>query len=103
MQLRDNPFIRFHGVPTWPPIWTNTTEAHRGTTINGEVGILKGCSMNKLVKNMCFLSIEFEGEPYAGALVLDDAVLCHQICYILQQNIGCSIADIGALDMSHTL
>ena len=103
MHLRDNPFIRFHGVPTWPPIWSSTAEANRGNVIKGEVGVLKQCSTHEVVKNICFLFIECEGKSYVGALVVDDASLCQQLSYILKQNIGRPIAEIGALDLSHTL
>jgi hypothetical protein len=59
--------------------------------------------MNGAVKNICFLFIEFASESYVGALAIDDAALCQQLCYMLKENIGRPIADIGALDISHTL
>ena len=100
MELRSQPYIRFHGLPTWPPVWNKTSLPGWGKTITGEVGVLKRCSMHSAVNNICFLFIEQEGESYCGALVLDDPALCRQLLTVFNQNIGQSIAKIGSLDLS---
>jgi hypothetical protein len=44
--------------------------------------------------------IEHEGERYIGALLLDDHTFCWLVSKVLKTHIGCSIKEIGALDMS---
>ena len=103
MELRDHPQMRFHGLRTWPPIWSNTTALNQRKLLYGEHGVLKQCCTNKAVTNICFLFIEADGEFYCGALVVDDVTFCNQLLTIFNQHIGRTIAEIGRLDLSHTL
>jgi hypothetical protein len=98
--------MRFHGMSTWPPVWTNTAVSQKRDKrqiLRGERGILKNASMNNAVNNICFLFVEHNGEQYAGALVVDDAVFCRQVFDILRENLERPIKEIGDLDLSRTL
>lgn len=103
MEFRNHPLMRFHGVPTWPPVWSNTTPMDHGKTDRGEIGVLKDCHCNPVVKNICFMFVEHAGQSYVGALVVDDPVFCQQVFSVLRHNIGRRIKEIGSLDLSHTL
>jgi hypothetical protein len=99
MQLRSHPLMRFAGTASWPPVWTSTSPEQ--SRIAGEVGVLKSCTCNDRVENLCFLFIEHEGQPYVGALVLDDPAFREQVFSVLKQNMNRPIAEIGGLDLPY--
>jgi|SRR5262245_7589145 len=104
MQLRDHPLMSTHTIPTWPPVWSNTSRGGGSdTAATGEMGILKKCLRNSHVKELYFLFIEYNGDSYVGALVVDNAAFCNHVASILEQNVGKSIKEIGDLDLAHTL
>ena len=103
MLLRDHPFFRYHGVPSWPPIWT-WVNGLENTHPQGEIGILRWVEQSKVLPaDRCFLYIEHEGSSYIGCLLVDDYGFCNQVVKLLQNHCNCPIADIGSLDLSHTL
>jgi hypothetical protein len=70
----------------------------------GEVAILKAIALSNVQPaNSCFLQIDHEGSTYMGCLLFDDEIICGQITKILQGYLKRPIAEIGSLDLSHTL
>jgi len=51
----------------------------------------------------CFLVIEHKDEAYTGCLLFDDLAFCQQIAARLDFYRGCSIKEIGDLDLELTL
>ena len=49
------------------------------------------------------LYIEHEGSSYIGCLLFDDAIFCCQLVTLLQRHCNRPFAEIGSLDISHTL
>lgn len=47
--------------------------------------------------------MEHDGADYIGCLFFDDAVFCAQISTTLEKHAGCTIKEIGDLDLSLTL
>jgi hypothetical protein len=95
--------MSFHGIPNWPPtwIWIDGPEEKRP---KGEIGILQSVLLSKLDRaNRCFLLILYEQSSYLGCLIFDDEIFCGQITKLLQRNCNRSIAEIGSLDLKHTL
>ena len=103
MLLRDHPFMSHHRVPNWPPRWT-WVGGVENIRPKGEIGILKAVAVSNIkTTNRCFLYIEHEGSSYIGCLLFDDYSVCHHIAKLLQGCCNRSIAEIGDLDLSHTL
>ena len=70
----------------------------------GKVGILKRVEKsNVLPADRCFLHIDYEGSYYIGCLLCSDHAFCSQIVRILQANLNRAIAQIGSIDLTHTL
>jgi hypothetical protein len=103
VQLRHHPLMSYRGVPNWPPVWTIGYATVIKTVKGEEVGILKHVIRHDAPRNRCFLIIEHEGERYIGTLLFDDATFCQQICRFLDHYIGCSIREIGSLEVTFTL
>ena len=103
MLLRHHPLFRYHGVPSWPPIWTWASGLENNRP-KGEIGILTKVELsNILPADRCFLYIEHEGSFYIGCLLVDDTNFCGQVAKLLQNHCNRPIVEIGSLDMSHTL
>jgi hypothetical protein len=102
MKLRDHPLMSYRSVPNWPPVWTCGYEAEKKIT-KGEVGNLKHVMRVGGMPYTCFLIIDYQGVRYVGSLLFDDVRFCTQIYNVLDARVGSSIADIGDLDVSHTL
>jgi hypothetical protein len=103
MLLREHPLMSYHGVPSWPPIWTWTDGLEKKRE-RGEIGILKGVTLaNVQPADRCFLFIEHEGLSYIGCLLFDDTSFCGQVAKLLKGYYNRSIAEIGSLDLSSTL
>ena len=94
--------MSYHGVLNWPPVWTQTTKKTI-KTLKGELGTLNRIVMHDLISRRFFLLIEYENEYYLGCLFFDEATFCKQIHDLLQSYIGCSIKEIGSIDLSFTL
>ena len=102
MELRNHSFMRRHGIPNWPPIWSQ----HRkegSKSLRGEIGVLRYVHTNRNISNKCYLVIEHETEHFVGCLIFDDVTFCWQISSLLQNHIGHSIKEIGDMDLSGTL
>jgi hypothetical protein len=72
----------------------------------GEVGILKSVTESHIepsTSNRCFLYIDYEGSSYIGCLLCSDHVFCTQLMKVLEANCNKTIAEIGSLDLTHTL
>ena len=103
MLLREHPLFIYHGMLSWPPVWTwicgGDNEHPRG-----EVGILKRVeTSNVLPADRCFLYIDYEDSSYIGCLLCADHAFCSQIVRILEANLNKTIAQIGSLDISRLL
>jgi hypothetical protein len=103
MLLRDHPLMSYHGVPSWPPVWT-WTDGREKKRQQGEIGILKAVTISNVQPaDRCFLYIEHEGSSYIGCLLFDDTSFCGQVAKLLKGYYNRSIAEIGSLDLSSTL
>jgi hypothetical protein len=104
MRLRDHPLMSRYGVPNCPPVWT-WIDGGENKNPNGEVGILKAVSLSSIqpAADRCFLLISHQGSEYLGCLLFDDPVICKEIVKLLQECCKRPIAEIGSLDLSHTL
>jgi hypothetical protein len=100
-KLRDHPLMKYRGVPTWPPVWTQ--ERFDGIKkMKDEVGVLIYVHTAP-GSHRCYLIISYENENYAGTLLFDSARFCQEVADLLRQHIGSSIKEIGDLDVSFTL
>ena len=103
MLLRDHPLMSSYGIPSWPPTWM----LFKGTgpsRLTGEIGVLKGIRANDFPSTRrCFLYMQHEESSYLGCLLLYDIAFGRQVIAVLQCYCDHSIAEIGSLDVSHTL
>src|SRR6266511_2326161 len=92
----------YKGVPSWPPrwIWLDGPEDKHP---KGEVGVLRAVLLSKDRVNRCFLLIFHEESSYMGCLLFDDEIFCGQITKLLEAHCNRHIAEIGCIDLSHTL
>ena len=103
MLLREHPFFSYHGMHSWPPVWT-WMGGGNDKRPRGEVGILRRVEKsNVLPADRCFLYIDYEESSYIGCLLCSDHVFCSQIVRILEANLNKTIAEIGRLDISRLL
>ena len=103
MLLRAHPLFRFYNIPSWPQVWTWTggLDSERP---RGEIGILRRVELSNIQPaDRCFLYIEHEGSSYIGCLLFNDATFCRQVAKLLQSHCNRPVAEIGSLDLSHTL
>jgi hypothetical protein len=108
MLLRDHPLMSRHGVPNWPPVWTwvNGTEVDgpENKFPRGEIGILRWVGLSALQPpDRCYLYIDHEQSSYLGCLLFDDRAFCRYVAKLLESYCNRPIAEIGSLDLSHTL
>ena len=101
--LRNHPLLNYHGVPSWPPVWTWIGGAENKQP-RGEVGTLEEVLVSNLRPcDRCFLFIEHEGSKYIGCLLIDNEAFCSEVANLLKCFYNHPIAEIGRLDLSHTL
>jgi hypothetical protein len=103
MLLRNHPLMSYHGIPSWPPVWTwiGGSENRRP---QGEVGILEELVLSNIRPlDRCFLYIEHEASTYLGCLLIDDEAFCSEVANLLRCYYNHLIAEIGSLDLSYTL
>ena len=93
--------MSYGGIHNWPPIWTSTVTGVR--SFGRELGVLKSARLLEHSPAKCYLIVEHEKLTYMGCLMFDDMTFCKQIYELLQFHIGRSIADIGNIELSHTL
>jgi hypothetical protein len=106
MRLRDHPCMNHRTIKTWPPTWVwiggsrdKEPSGSRDKEPKGEVGILRDVRRYEATTNRCFLVIEHEQELYVGCIHLENRVLGNEIYELLRNEIGQSIARIGAIDI----
>jgi hypothetical protein len=102
MQLRAHPLMTYRSVPNWPPAWIQLEET-KIKSLSGEVGILKHVMRYDRVPNGFVLAIEHASERYLGFLIFDEVSFCMLIYNVLEARIGCSIKDLGSLDLTYIL
>jgi hypothetical protein len=103
MFLRDHPLISYRGVPSWPRDWT-WIDGGEDKHPRGEIGILRMTLLSKIQPaNRCFLLISDEGSSYIGCLIFEDSVLCRHVTELLRFCCNRPIAEIGSIDLGHTL
>jgi hypothetical protein len=101
MELRNHPRM-LSGRYSWPPTWANTN-ADKGNTLRGEIGVLTGAYKTGPLESICFLVMEHDCDTYIAALMLDNAAFVSHICALLNQNIGRPMSEIGSLEVSDFL
>ena len=103
MLLRDHPLFNHRGVPSWPPTWTWVSGTDNKHPL-GEIGILRDVHLSKIEPaDRCFLYMDFDGASYLGCVLIDNIAFCRQVIELLLAHRNKSIADIGSLDITHTL
>ena len=103
MLLREHLLLNHRGVPSWPPAWTWVAGLDNKHP-RGEIGTLRDVHRSNIEPaDKCFIYIDFEGASYIGCLLIDNTAFCRQIVELLMANRNSSIAEIGSLDLSHTL
>ena len=85
-------------VRNWPPIWTATD----GTTFRPrtEIGTLIDVRMNDSFRLRLYLTIKYQRETYVASISFDESQFYKHIFSLLQTHIGCSIQEIGDLDVN---
>jgi hypothetical protein len=98
LKLRDNPLMRYRGLPNWPPVWTH---AKRGSvkTVRGEVGVLQYVHSNSKVSGKCYLVIDYQHETYVGTLIFESRAFCKQVVDLLNLHLKKTIQAIGDLEL----
>jgi hypothetical protein len=105
-KLRDHPLMKYRGVPTWPPVWTQ--ERFDGIKkMKDEVGVLIYVHTAP-GSHRCYLIISYENENYAGTLLFDSARFCqpsrrsfataHRKFYQRDRRFGCEFYSVGLID-----
>jgi hypothetical protein len=103
MELRDHPLMtRKSGVKAWPPTWT-TRQPNNKQKPRGEIGTLEQALMTEWFNNKIFVFVQYQDFRYMGLIQFDNPEFCYEIFSLLKTQLGRSIKDIGALDLSHTL
>ena len=103
MLLRDHPLVSYHGLRSWPPVWTYIYGAENKRP-RGEIGLLREVVPSKILPtDRCFLYMDYEGSSYIGCLLIDNHAFCNQIVKLLQEHCNRSIADMGRLDLTYML
>jgi hypothetical protein len=103
LPLRDHPAMSYHGLRNWPPEWT-WVDGQPDKHPRGEIGMLQSVVISHAQPPpRCFLYIEHEGSSYMGCLLFDDHNFCREVVRLLERCCNRSIAEIGGIDVSHTL
>jgi hypothetical protein len=85
-------------IKTWPPTWI-WIGGSRDKERKGEVGILRDVRRYEATTYRCFLVIEHEQELYLRCMHLENRLLGDEIYELLRNEMGQSIAKIGAIDI----
>jgi CheY-like chemotaxis protein len=111
MLLRDHPLMSRYGVPNWPPVWTwvgwvngPDVASPDNKSLKGEVGTLIWVGLTgKQPPDRCYLLMNHEGSAYMGCLLFDDSEFCRYVAKLLESYCNRPIAEIGSIDLAHTL
>jgi hypothetical protein len=87
--------MKFNELPNWPPPW-KPLPVRNNNIINGEIGVLK--SIKRLIDDSLVITLEFHGLNYSGMLEIERG-LKNNAVEILEKQIGCSIKDIGEIEI----
>jgi hypothetical protein len=101
MKLRDHPLMSYRGQSNWPPAWS-TLRDEPFPRPYGEVGVFRAVVINDRFDKV-YLRMEIEGREYLGTLLFDDFGFCYEIYSLLRSYVGCSIQEIGEIDLSYSL
>ena len=102
MLFRDHPLMTYRRLRNWPPVWS-CTDGHNQHP-KGEVGTLKAVFRSETQPpSRFFLVMSHGGSEYLGCLLFNDEAFCCQVMELLKAHCNRSIAEIGGLDVSHTL
>ena len=103
MKFREHPALkRKSGMIMWPPQWSSAYQPKERWP-HGEIGTLDSAWMHELLDRCVFLYVSHDGFHYTGHMYFDDASSCMMVFNFLQSVVGCSIAEIAELDVSHLL
>lgn len=103
LPLRDHPLMSYQGLRNWPPEWT-WVGGQSNLQPQGEIGVLQSVVISHTQPPArCFLYVEYQGSSYMGCLLFDDPNFCREVATLLQACCNRSIAEIGSIDVSHTL
>jgi hypothetical protein len=102
MRLRDHPVMLYRGSSMWPPIWVGIG-ATQGIAPHGEVGRLREARRYPDKPRRIFLTMEYAGTQYTGALLFDDDLSCAQVYKLLQRYYESLILEIGNLEVPFDL
>ena len=86
----------------WPPVW-RAIDPNRDENPLGEIGILDDVVMSEFFDTEIFVLMVYQGWRYTGVMAFDSPEFCRQIYSLFKSNIGRSIKNIGALDLSIAL
>ena len=68
----------------------------------GESAILTNVALSNINPiTTCYLTVQFENEPYMGTLLCKGPVVCRTMYQILQEHIGKPIKEIGDVDLPY--
>jgi hypothetical protein len=101
MKLRDHPLMSYRAQSNWPPAWS-TLRDEPFPRPYGEVGVLRAVVINDRFDKV-YLRMEIRGREYLGTLLFDDFGFCYEIYSLLRSYVGCSIQEIGEIDLSYSL
>src|SRR5262245_38047135 len=102
LELRNDPRMLYHRVRNWLPSWIWTDGKER-LSLRGEIGILIEVRRSLISTNSLFLGLRHQESEYLGCLLFDDPAFCRQMDKILRRHLGRPIAEIGSVELSHTL
>jgi len=97
--LRDDPFLTYEGVRSWPPTWLRTS-GDESTTATGEVGTLRDAKTHDAISSKCFLFIEHNGATFVGRISCESSTLCQKLVKLLKQHRGELLESIGELGVA---
>jgi len=101
MKLRDHPMMtRRSGAQSWPPQWTTAAREYKEDLPSGEVGTLRAVWKHELLDTCVFLFIQYKGFRFTGSMYFDDPESCNEMDAFLKSKVGCSIREIGDLELS---
>jgi hypothetical protein len=102
MLLRDHPILSYKGNRSWPPRWPRR-RSNETANLHSEIGILKDVIPSSIEPyDRYFLIIKHRGAEYIGVLLVSDTFR-REILWVLVQNRGKTIEEIGNIDLADTL
>jgi len=100
VQLRNHPLFSYRRVPTWPPVWTLSRRGEPPEVLHGEIGVLQRAFANPQIPNKCYLVIQHANRKYVGCVIFDNRSFCREMTEFLKLQVGCTVEQIGDLDVT---